>query len=1313
MGGGGVVPISGTSDLSRIEAPATLKAYLICAFAAFGGIFFGYDTGWMSGVLGMPYFITLYTGVQYDYGIRKPIGVDSTSFGLSSSTKSLMTSILSCGTFFGALLSGDIADFIGRRPTIILGCLIFILGCILEIASTSQEVLFVFGRLIAGVGVGFISAIIILYMSEIAPRKVRGALVSGYQFCITVGILLANCVVYATEGRSDTGSYRIPIGIQFLWALILGIGLFILPESPRYHVMKGDLDAAARALAYTRGQPVESDYIKDELAEIVANHEYEMQVIPQTSYVGSWVACFHGSLFKGNSNLRRTILGSGMQMMQQLTGINFIFYFGTTFFQQLGTISNPFLISLVTTLVNVLSTPISFWSIERFGRRPLLIWGSVGMIVMQYIVGIIGVTAGKADNPNNGDAVRTMIAFICLNIFFFATTWGPAAWVLVGETFPLPIRSRGVGISTASNWFWNCIIAVITPYMVADSPGSANLGPKVFFVWGSLCCLSLAFAYFLVPEMKGLSLEQVDKMMDEVTPRKSAGWRPTTTFAAEMGHMGHHTYAHAPEKEPQSSFSNMTSIAAESVSTILVSCKQTRFHIESPNYRELDIEGLNITVTSGDKPTTKGKGKARSAEGTEILNNAKLRLKAGSRYALVGRNGSGKSTLLRAIAEKLIPGIPEQTRVSILQQTNTSDANSDTLPDSSGGKGKDIAQEPTVLQDVIDKATAKSELEQEINVLATGTTTISSADDPYAALRALRKVRHERMQKRLFVLDKDARLRSGARGLQARKALVEYEAAVAESAALTEQKDKDISPETLEAETQEAADLLAELQLQVEPSRMADIESRAKRILTGLGFTEGYMSRGVSSLSGGWRMRKSLAVALLQETDILILDEPTNFLDLLGIIWLQRYLQSLEDLPDSEPPTLIVVSHDRDFVSGICTDLLILKDKDLTYFHGDLATFESAQAEKKLHLTKMKEAQDRQKAHIQDTIRHNMAAGKKNDDTNKIRQAKSRQKKLDDRWGMQVNAKGGRFKLNRDLPGYHYTSREGIEIPQEEKAVTVVLPDPPDLRFPGPLISVEGVTFKYPGPKTAAAAATLTDVNLSVSMGDRVGVLGLNGTGKSTLIKLLMDETTKPTRGTVTKHPRLKLGYYSQHAVEDLQGLAQTDADPEGNPLTALSLLMREAAGELDEGEVRGLLGVLGLPGRLASDVPLKKLSGGQLVRCQLARLLWKRPHCLVLDEVTTHLDYETVTALRQALRDWEGAVLLVSHDRWFMKGAIEGIADDVLGDSDEEEENEEEDNNRRRSVYRLKAGKLELLSGGVQQFEEIMEKRVNKLLSS
>lgn len=454
-------------------------------------------------------------------------------------------SILSCGTFFGALLAGDISDFIGRKWTIISGCLIYIVGIILQISESHGLGLIVAGRLIAGIGVGFESAIVILYMSEIAPRKVRGALVAGYQFCITIGLLLASCVDYGTENMVGTKAYRIPIGIQFAWGLILGIGLLFLPDSPRFFVKRGRIEKARASLSRLRGQPGDSEFIEAELAEIIANEEYERALIPAGSWLNGWVNCFRGSLWKSNSNLRRTILGTSLQMMQQWTGVNFIFYYSSQFLQSTHAISNVFLTSLIFTLVNVCSTPISFVTVEKFGRRPLLVWGALGMLICQFIVAIVGDTVGfnkhlsKVVNGStivyakNISAVDAQIAFISLFIFFFASTWGPGAWIVIGEIFPLPIRSRGVALSTASNWLWNTIIAVITPYMV--NPDEANLQSNVFFIWGGLCTCAFIYAYFLIPETKGLSLEQVDKMMEETTPRTSSKWKPSTTFASEMG----------------------------------------------------------------------------------------------------------------------------------------------------------------------------------------------------------------------------------------------------------------------------------------------------------------------------------------------------------------------------------------------------------------------------------------------------------------------------------------------------------------------------------------------------------------------------------------------------------------------------------------------------------------------------------------------------------------------------------------------------------------------------------------------------------
>ncbi|RMZ81677.1 hypothetical protein DV737_g2350, partial [Chaetothyriales sp. CBS 132003] len=528
----GSVHLRTTDDVNRVEAPVTWKAYLICAFASFGGIFFGYDSGYINGVLGSSIFVEHVEG--------------PTATEVSSSHQSLIVSILSCGTFFGALVGGDLADYMGRKWTVILGCVIYTGGVVIQMATGaggSALGILVAGRLVAGFGVGFESAIVILYMSEICPRKVRGALVAGYQFCITIGLLLASVVVYATKNRSDTGNYRIPIAIQFAWGAILGIGLLFLPDSPRYYVKKGDLQAASRSLVRLRGQPEDSDFIKVELAEIVANEEYERNVIPSSGWLGSWMNCFKGSLWQSKSNLRRTILGTSLQMMQQWTGVNFIFYYSTPFLQSTGAIKNTFLISLIFTLVNVCSTPISFYTVEKFGRRPLLIYGALGMLICQFIVAIIGVTVGfnhthaSPSDPStsiadNIPAVNAQIAFIAIFIFFFASTWGPGAWIVIGEIFPLPIRSRGVGLSTASNWLWNTIIAVITPYMVGSDYG--DLKSSVFFVWGGLCTGAFVYAYFLVPETKGLSLEQVDKMFEESTPRTSSKWRPHETFSSKM-----------------------------------------------------------------------------------------------------------------------------------------------------------------------------------------------------------------------------------------------------------------------------------------------------------------------------------------------------------------------------------------------------------------------------------------------------------------------------------------------------------------------------------------------------------------------------------------------------------------------------------------------------------------------------------------------------------------------------------------------------------------------------------------------------------
>lgn len=357
---------------------------------------------------------------------------------------------------------------------------------------------------------------------------------NSYQLALTIGLLLAAVVNNATHARNDSGSYRIPTIIQALWGLILAAGLIYLPETPRYFVKRGQQDKAAHSLSRLRRLPADSRSIQEELAEIVANHEYELGLGKS-----GWLDVFQNA----GRQRRRLLTGCAVMAGSQLTGINFIFYYGTQFFKNSG-IENPFLIGLTTNLVNVVSTIPGLVLVERWGRRPILLFGAIGMTVCEFIVAIVGVTSGSEISS------KVLIAFTCFYIFFFAISWGPVGWVVVvsfkssslvtlqsantslqGENFSLRFRAKSVACSIASNWIFNWAIGYATPYLVDEAPGAAGLKAKVFFIWGT-CCLGCAiFVYFCIFETKGLTLEQVDEMYEHVPHAwQSSTFKPTVRF---------------------------------------------------------------------------------------------------------------------------------------------------------------------------------------------------------------------------------------------------------------------------------------------------------------------------------------------------------------------------------------------------------------------------------------------------------------------------------------------------------------------------------------------------------------------------------------------------------------------------------------------------------------------------------------------------------------------------------------------------------------------------------------------------------------
>ncbi|KAF8316833.1 monosaccharide importer [Clavulina sp. PMI_390] len=528
MAGGGAVGTGG-----GISSSSRLWEIVMASFAAFGGILFGYDTGTIGGIIAMHDWLNV-------FGTYDPNSDNTTGWPylITTNNKSLVVSILSAGTFVGALLSNPIADGLGRKWGLVFSCLIFSLGVGLQLDT--HWAVFVLGRVVAGMGVGAVSTIVPMYQSECAPKSIRGAIVGLYQFSITIGALLSAIVLNATKDKDSHASWRIPIAVQFAWAAILAGGMILLPESPRYLLHKNKPEAARAALGRLMSLPASAPEIEAEAIEIQLALDAE-RAIGNASY---WDCFKPGSI---NKNALRTWTGIWMQGFQQLTGINFIMYYGTTFFKSSG-ISNPFIITIITDVVNTTMTIVGINLIDRVGRRRLLLIGAAGMMVCQYIVAIVGVTVGQTGvgQTVNLPAQRVLIAFVCFYIAFFATSWGPVIWVLTGELFPLAIRAKSMSLAVASNWLWNFGIGYATPYLVDPTTTgptgikTAHLGVKVFFIWASTCAGCIIFAYFFIPETKGLSLEQIDLLYRESSVINSNAYRAqmlaqNETFAHHEG----------------------------------------------------------------------------------------------------------------------------------------------------------------------------------------------------------------------------------------------------------------------------------------------------------------------------------------------------------------------------------------------------------------------------------------------------------------------------------------------------------------------------------------------------------------------------------------------------------------------------------------------------------------------------------------------------------------------------------------------------------------------------------------------------------
>lgn len=397
------------------------------------------------------------------------------------------------------------------------------------------------------------------------------------------------------------------------------------------------------------------------------------------------------------------------------------------------------------------------------------------------------------------------------------------------------------------------------------------------------------------------------------------------------------------------------------------------------------------------------------------------------------------------------------------------------------------------------------------------------------------------------------------------------------------------------AEQADNGTLVAELHGKIETIGGYSIRARAAELLDGLGFSQEQMSWNLTQFSGGWRMRLNLAQALLCRSDLLLLDEPTNHLDLDAVMWLERWLQTY-------PGTLILISHDRDFLDPIVGRIIHIENQQLNEYTGNYSSFESQRAQKLMQQQAMFEKQKKQMAHMQSYIdRFRYKASK-------ARQAQSRIKALE--------------KMEKVLPA-QFDNPFSFEFRQPAA-------------LPNPILMMDDVAAGY------GEQRILDKIRLNLVPGSRIGLLGRNGAGKSTLIKLLSGDLA-PQGGELTYSQGVKIGYFAQHQLETLH--------PEETPLQH----MMQIAPDKTELELRNYLGSFGFHGDKALD-KVAPFSGGEKARLVLALIVWQKPNLLLLDEPTNHLDLDMRQALTFALQSYEGAMVIVSHDRYLLRATTDDL---------------------------------------------------------
>uniref|UniRef100_A0A7N1A9V0 Major facilitator superfamily (MFS) profile domain-containing protein n=1 Tax=Kalanchoe fedtschenkoi TaxID=63787 RepID=A0A7N1A9V0_KALFE len=477
-----------TEFAATFESKITGYAVVCWMLAACGGLAFGYDIGISGGVTAMEDFLIKFFPQVHQ---RKLHAREDNYCKFDDQFLQLFTSSLYLAGLVASLAASKVCSQLGRKPAILIASAFFIAGSILSAAAQQLRVL-ILARILLGFGVGFGNEAVPLFLSEIAPPKLRGGVNILFQLFVTVGILCANLVSYMSSEVRPNG-WRIALGLSGVPALLLFIGSFVITETPTSLIERGQYEKGRQVLEKIRGIRLvddEFDQIKlaSEAAKQLKHHHFRKLLQPES--------------------VPPLIIGMLMQVFQQFTGINAIMFYAPVLFQTVGFGSNAaFLSAVVTGLVNLLSTVVSIVSVDKFGRRKLLLQACAQMFISQVAVGLILMTSLKSTGTLDKSSALAVLFLVCLYVMAFAWSWGPLGWLIPTEIFPMETRTAGFAFAVSTNMLFTFIIAQVFLSMLC------HMHALIFFFFAAWIFVMGIFVVFLLPETKNVP---IDAMVERV-----------------------------------------------------------------------------------------------------------------------------------------------------------------------------------------------------------------------------------------------------------------------------------------------------------------------------------------------------------------------------------------------------------------------------------------------------------------------------------------------------------------------------------------------------------------------------------------------------------------------------------------------------------------------------------------------------------------------------------------------------------------------------------------------------------------------------